>query len=49
MSVVIDGAPNGVVLRGLREALLEGCHGDLVVSELDGLRVVVGGFTEMQH
>ena len=38
-AVVIRGVPKDVVLRSLREALLEGCQGDLVVSELTTLRV----------
>jgi len=39
-SVIITGAPGDVVLRKIRDAQLEGCSGDLVVSELAELRAV---------
>ncbi len=39
-SVMIMGNPDDVVLRKVRDAQLEGCSGDLVVSELSELHVM---------
>ncbi len=35
-SVIVRGTPGDVVLRKIRDAQLEGCSGDLVVSDLAG-------------
>ena len=35
-SVIVSGTPGDVVLRKIRDAQLEGCSGDLVVSDLVG-------------